>query len=79
MKKLAHSINEESAVLWKIWTENPENSEAGGIYAFDSKNNAQQYLEMHSNRLKNMGVSTINSKIFKINETLSKINKGPFE
>lgn len=76
MKDLAYSINEEPGFIWKIWTENPENKEAGGIYAFDSEAHAQQYLAMHSERLKQMGVSSINSKLFKVNDTLTHITKG---
>lgn len=76
MKSLAQSINKEPGFLWKIWTENPENKEAGGIYAFDSEAHAQQYLAMHSERLKQMSVSSINSKIFKVNDTLTEITKG---
>lgn len=34
---LARSINEEDGFIWKIWTENPEKNEAGGIYLFEKK------------------------------------------
>ena len=34
---LAKSINEEEGFMWKIWTERPETSEAGGIYIFETK------------------------------------------
>ena len=32
MQALAQSINNEPGLLWKIWTENPDTNEAGGIY-----------------------------------------------
>ncbi|HDR7205871.1 TPA: YdhR family protein, partial [Bacillus cereus] len=32
---LANSINEEEGFHWKIWTENEETKEAGGIYVFE--------------------------------------------
>lgn len=75
-RDLAESINHEPGFLWKIWTENESEQEAGGIYAFDNKTHANQYLEMHSQRLKSMGVPYVNAKVFDVNESLTKINKG---
>lgn len=75
-KDLAESINHEPGFLWKIWTENESEQEASGIYAFDNKTHANQYLEMHSQRIKSMGVPYVNAKIFDVNESLTKINKG---
>lgn len=75
-KDLAESINHEPGFLWKIWTENEPEQEAGGIYAFDNKTHARKYLEMHSQRIKSMGVPYVNAKIFDVNESLTKINKG---
>lgn len=31
-RELAESINLETGMLWKIWTENGQTQEAGGIY-----------------------------------------------
>ena len=66
----------ENQVLWKIWTENADEKEAGGIYAFDSYKNAKNYLNMHSERLQSMGVPTVNAKIFATNDALTKITHG---
>ena len=41
------SINEEDGFHWKIWTENEETKEAGGIYVFEEKQDAEKYAEMH--------------------------------
>ncbi|MCE7781826.1 monooxygenase [Staphylococcus xylosus] len=73
---LATSINHEPGFLWKIWTENESEQEAGGIYAFDNKTNAKKYLDMHSQRIKSMGVPYVNAKIFDVNEDLTQITKG---
>ncbi|WP_436937751.1 monooxygenase [Staphylococcus xylosus] len=73
---LATSINHELGFLWKIWTENESEQEAGGIYAFDNKTNARKYLDMHSQRIKSMGVPYVNAKIFDVNEDLTQITKG---
>ncbi|MGQ9375022.1 monooxygenase [Acinetobacter tandoii] len=74
---LAESINQENGLIWKIWTENNDSQEAGGIYLFDSMENATRYLTMHSARLERFGITNIRSKIFQVNTDLSKINHAP--
>lgn len=77
-KERAESINQEPGFLWKIWTEDEASSLAGGIYLFDSRDNAQKYLEMHTQRLIGLGFDNFRSNIFEINKDLSDINKGPY-
>ncbi|EOR08099.1 monooxygenase [Acinetobacter tandoii] len=74
---LAESINQETGLIWKIWTENNDTQEAGGVYLFDSMENAKSYLAMHSARLESFGITNIRSKIFQVNTDLSKINHAP--
>lgn len=74
---LAHSINQEPGMRWKIWTEDPEHKQAGGVYLFDTEAHAQQYLQMHAVRLTQAGVRNLRSKIFAVNSALSAINHGP--
>lgn len=74
---LAESINQETGLIWKIWTENKDAQEAGGVYLFDSIENATNYLTMHCARLESFGISNIRSKIFQVNIDLSKINHAP--
>lgn len=74
---LAKSINDEPGVIWKIWTENADAKEAGGVYLFETKEEAENYLEMHSARLTSFGLTDIRGKIFAVNEALSLINNGP--
>lgn len=75
LKELAMSINEESGLIWKIWTENENDQTAGGVYMFDSEQNARNYLDMYTKRLKQWGYTDIRGRIFDINVTLSQINK----
>lgn len=74
---LAKSINEEDGLIWKIWTENPETNEAGGIYLFETQETAGKYIDIHSKRLASFGITDVNAKIFAINSKLTEINKGP--
>jgi len=76
-KELADSIAKESGLVWKIWTENKETKEAGGIYIFENMPSLEAYLEMHTKRLQSFGVTNIRSKIFEVNEKLSAITKAP--
>lgn len=76
---LARSINDEEGVIWKIWTENEETKESGGVYLFKTIESAEKYLTMHTARLTSFGIKDIRGKIFKVNEALSAINHGPIK
>ena len=76
---LAKSINKEEGFIWKIWTENREAKEAGGIYMFDSKESAEKYQTKHTERLKGFGINSVNGKIFEVNYQLTQINNGPID
>lgn len=78
MKELAQSIMNEPGCIWKFWTEIREEDTAGGVYMFDSRENAEKYLKMHSERLEKWGYSDIRGRVFEINEDLSNICKAPF-
>lgn len=77
LTELANSINQEPGLIWKIWTENQDQQKAGGIYLFESEETAQAYLEMHSARLKAMGIQDLRALILDYNPALSAINNGP--
>ncbi|MBN2653691.1 MAG: monooxygenase [Nitrospirae bacterium] len=77
MQELAESISKEPGFLWKIWTENKENQEAGGIYMFADEESAKKYVAMHTARLKQFGIEQVNAKYFDVNVPLSKIDNGP--
>ena len=71
---LAHDIQQEAGLIWKIWTENEQEQTAGGIYLFSDEALARQYLNKHTVRLKSFGIRNIRSKVFTVNEALSAIN-----
>ena len=77
-KELAESINLEAGMIRKMWTENSQTQEAGGIYLFDNAANAERYLKMHTARLESFGVQNIRGKIFEVNAALSTINQASF-
>lgn len=77
MEGLARSIAEEPGFVWKIWTENLQTQEAGGIYLFEDEDSALAYIRKHSARLKEFGVEQVNAKMFDVNIELSRSTKGP--
>ncbi len=74
---LAESINQEPGMIWKIWTEDAINQLGGGIYLFEDEVTANAYLNMHTARLKEMGIPEVRGKIFDVNSALTTINHGP--
>lgn len=77
MRELAQSIAQEPGLLWKIWTENTEHQEAGGIYLFINLASAQTYLNKHTQRLQSFGISGIQAKLLEVNTALSQLDRAP--
>lgn len=77
LRELALSINGEPGFMWKIWTENSAQNRAGGIYLFETEEDARAYLDKHRARLEEFGISDINAHIFDVNPTLSRLNHAP--
>ena len=78
MRELAEDIATEKGLVYKLWTENKEIKEAGGIYVFDNLYDANKYLDKHTKRLVSFGIIDIRAKTFIINEELSAICKSIF-
>lgn len=76
MKELAEDIATEDGLIYKLWTENAQTQEAGGIYVFNNLDDANRYLSKHTKRLESFGITGIRAKTFKVNEELSKITKA---
>lgn len=75
-KQLAESINREEGFISKIWIENAQTEESGGIYLFKDMVSAEKYAQMHVKRVEVMGAQNVTCKFFDVNETLSIINHG---
>jgi len=77
LKELAEAIAQEPGLIWKIWTENEEAREAGGIYLFTDDGSARVYVAKHTARLNQFGISDVRVKIFDVNDKLTAITRGP--
>jgi Putative mono-oxygenase ydhR len=74
--ELAHKITETPGLLWKIWIENSDTKETGGIYLFADESSLDKFLAEHIARLKSLDFENINVKKFDVNEPLTQITKG---
>lgn len=74
---LAGSIALEPGLLWKIWTEDEASGTAGGVYLFETREQAQAYLAMHARRLEDFGVSGVRARIFSTNSRLDALTRAP--
>ena len=77
MAELAESIAEEPGLIWKIWTENAQDSTAGGIYLFSDEASARAYLQKQQQRLKGFGIPAVTALVFAVNTALSQANHAP--
>ncbi len=73
----AQDIAAEPGLIWKIWTENPETNEAGGVYLFSNVEDLERYLIKHTARLAKIGITNINVKRFYVADELSMITRAP--
>lgn len=73
---LAELINAEPGFIWKVWIEDEAAGRSGGIYLFDTRENAEAYVAMHTKRLAGFGITDVNSTFSDVNETLSTLNRA---
>ena len=73
---LAHAIADVPGLICKVWTENAERGEAGGIYLFDDDASLDSYLSGKLERMKASGIEDIRARKFDVNERLTQITRG---
>jgi hypothetical protein len=74
--ELAHRIAAVPGLIWKIWTENRDTGDAGGLYLFKDEPSLDAYLEAKIQRMKAAGIEGLRVKKFDINEPLTRITRG---
>ncbi len=76
---LADKFANVPGLKWKIWILNSENSEAGGIYMFDSQASLDTYLSgpLAESVTTHPALSNFSIKQFTIMEDITKITRGP--
>ena len=63
-------------LIWKVWTENHETGEAGGVYLFENEPALHAYLAAKIERMKAAGIDGLRVKEFDVNEPLTRITRG---
>lgn len=76
-RDLAADIATEPGLRWKLWGEDPVGGHASGEYLFDSREQAQRYLDKHRSRLAAMGVAQLHARLFDVNAPLSAATRAP--
>lgn len=70
-QELANDMANEDGLIWKIWLEDRETAQAGGIYLFEDAAAANRYREKHEQRLAAMGIGRVMVNAFSVNTGLS--------
>ena len=73
---LAGRIADVPGLICKVWTENRETGEAGGVYLFEDEATLDAYMGPKIERMKAAGVEGLRAKKFDVNETLTRITRG---
>ncbi|HVO70444.1 MAG TPA: YdhR family protein [Aggregatilineaceae bacterium] len=75
----AEYIAAVSGLVWKIWLMNEADHEAGGIYLFESRAEAQAFVSSPAitGFAAHPSLSAFSTKMFEAVESLSKITRGP--
>ena len=70
-RDIARDVAGEPGLVWKLWLENRETGQAGGIYLFADAANAARYREKHERRLVAKGLLGATVNAFSVNAELS--------
>jgi hypothetical protein len=82
-EELAASLSEAFAqvpgLVWKIWTLNEAESEAGGIYYFDGDESLQAFLtcQLAADVKEHPAVSEFSAKTFEVMDSVTAVTRGP--
>ncbi len=74
--ELARDIANEQGLVWKIWLEDRETGQAGGIYLFEDAAAAGRYREKHERRLSAVGLTGVTANAFSVNTELSVLTRA---
>lgn len=76
----AHRIAELAGLAWKVWIQATDGETRGGIYLFDSLENARDWGERQLRpNLESGGAREISLRYFDVNEAPSRITRAPLD
>ncbi len=74
--ELAHRIANVPGLISKVWIEDREAGEAGGIYLFEDETSLDANLKGKIERMNAAGIKKLRVKKFDVNEPLTRITRG---
>lgn len=76
---LAAPIADVPGLIWKVWTLNEAESEAGGVYLFRDAASLQGYLDglIVAQIVSNPALSDFSLKTFDVMEAQTRVTRGP--
>jgi hypothetical protein len=76
---VASTIAAVRGLVWKTWLVNEADHEGGGIYLFESREHAQNYLNgpIITALRSHPTVTKVSAKLFDTNEALDQITRAP--
>ena len=76
LSELAHRIADVPGLICKMWTENREAGEAGGVYLFADEASLDAYLGPKIEQMEAFGIRGLRARKFDVNEPLTRITRG---
>ena len=78
-KSLVDQFANLPGLMWKIWTMNEEQNEAGGVYLFENESSMNAFLAgpLAKTVTSHPGLSNFSVKFFNIMNDLTEITQGP--
>jgi hypothetical protein len=75
----ARSFLDVPGLIWKLWLDEPEKRQSGGIFLFETRSHAEAYAASERGRKakNNPALSDVRLEIFDVREELSRITHGP--
>ena len=66
---------------WKIWVDEPIQKLSGGIYLFDTRADADAYLQgpIVTRMKENLNLADLSLRVFDIRERVSKLTRAPMD
>ena len=78
---LAEAFSEVPGLVWKVWILNATESEAGGIYYFESEEALRLFLasQLAADVQTHPAVSEFSAKTFEVMDAATAVTRGPVE
>lgn len=76
---LAEPISAVPGLVWKVWLMNESDRQAGGIYFFETRQSANEFMNSQAiaDFVSQPTITDVSAKMFEPDESLSQVTRGP--